>query len=308
MFSADAHDGTPVADGRATRIRLKGHDSRTRDLVLRAVVERGPITAATLAEEFGLTPTAVRRHLDALEIDGQIRLAPAGVDATGSRQLGRKKSRGRPARAYVAGTVRTGLATEYGQVATAALRYLAEQAGPHAVTAFARQRISQLESRYGHVVAAAGPDVLARARALAHALDADGFAATARPVGPMIPVLPVGKTTADGMHSHLSSIGLQICQGHCPVQEIAEEFPEFCEAETQAFARLLGVHVQRLSTLASGAHACTTYIPGRVGTTCQDDLNGRDGPQADLPAGPPDDPHPHTTPTTEHHPTERSPR
>ena len=71
----------------------------------------------------------------------------------------------------------------------------------------------------------------------------DGFAASARPVG-------TGGLT-----------GVQLCQGHCPVGRVAEEFPQFCDAETEAISRLLGVHVQRLATLAGGAHVCTTFIP-----------------------------------------------
>jgi hypothetical protein len=42
---------------------------------------------------------------------------------------------------------------------------------------------------------------------------------------------------------------------------VAEGFPQLCEAETQAFSRLLGVHVQRLATLAAGGHVCTTHVP-----------------------------------------------
>jgi hypothetical protein len=79
---------------------------------------------------------------------------------------------------------------------------------------------------------------------LVEALSEDGFAATARPVG-----------SSGGL------TGVQLCQGHCPVQHVAEEFPQFCEAETDAFSRLLGVHVQRLATLAGGHHVCTTFIP-----------------------------------------------
>ena len=55
---------------------------------------------------------------------------------------------------------------------------------------------------------------------------------------------------------------VQLCQGHCPVQHVAAEFPEFCDAETEAFSELLGVHVQRLATLAQGDHVCTTFVPG----------------------------------------------
>ena len=89
----------------------------------------------------------------------------------------------------------------------------------------------------------------ARTEALVEALSEDGFAATARPVG------------AGGL------TGVQLCQGHCPVQHVATEFPAFCEAETDAFSRLLGVHVQRLATLAGGHHVCTTFVPtGGIGS------------------------------------------
>ena len=85
-----------------------------------------------------------------------------------------------------------------------------------------------------------------RAGALVDALNADGYAASARPVGEA----GAGQLT-----------GIQLCQGHCPVQHVAAEFPQFCEAETEAFSRLLGVHVQRLATLAHGDHVCTTFVP-----------------------------------------------
>ena len=91
--------------------------------------------------------------------------------------------------------------------------------------------------------------------ALAAALTADGFAASTRPVGQGTPLA-----------------GVQLCQGHCPVQHVAAEFPQFCDAETDAFSRLLGVHVQRLATLAHGEHVCTTFIPlGVVHATTSDE-------------------------------------
>lgn len=255
MYSTTSTSGPEVRSGT--------HDASTRDLVLRAVVQGGPVTAADLAGELSLTPTAVRRHLDSLEDAGRIRQAPAAET---------RKGPGRPPRAYVAGDAPrpldpSGLSTAYDDIAAQALRFLAEQAGPDAVAAFARRRIADLEERYGRVVAAAGDDVIARARALAGALAQDGFAATARPVGPMPPLVRLdGESRSapdrEGGHAHVSTYGVQLCQGHCPVQQVAAEFPELCEAETEAFARLLGVHVQRLATLARGGHACTTYVPG----------------------------------------------
>ena len=55
--------------------------------------------------------------------------------------------------------------------------------------------------------------------------------------------------------------GVQICQHHCPVSHVAEEFPELCEAEQEAMAEVLGTHVQRLATIANGDFACTTHVP-----------------------------------------------
>ena len=55
--------------------------------------------------------------------------------------------------------------------------------------------------------------------------------------------------------------GVQLCQHHCPVAHVAAEFPQLCEAETAAFAELLGTHVQRLATIAHGDAVCTTHVP-----------------------------------------------
>jgi predicted ArsR family transcriptional regulator len=45
------------------------------------------------------------------------------------------------------------------------------------------------------------------------------------------------------------------------VSHVAHEFPQLCEAETEAIARVLGRHVQRLATIAHGDGVCTTCIP-----------------------------------------------
>jgi predicted ArsR family transcriptional regulator len=218
-------------------------EARTRDRVRQAISEDGPLTAAALAARLGLTPAAVRRHLDLLAEKGAIEEHDPSSAGTAGR------GRGRPARAYVLSEAgHAGLDSDYDDVATSALRFLAERAGVDAVDEFARERIAEFEQRYAAQLAGAGEDVVARAEALATALTADGFAASTRPVG-------TGTALA----------GVQLCQGHCPVQQVAAEFPQFCDAETDAFSRMLGVHVQRLATLAHGEHVCTTFIPLRAG-------------------------------------------
>jgi predicted ArsR family transcriptional regulator len=116
--------------------------------------------------------------------------------------------------------------------------------------------VGELERRYLPDVEAAGTEPAERARALAAGLTADGYAATVRPAAGGIP-----------------GLGMQLCQGHCPVQHVAREFPELCEAETHAFSRLLGVHVQRLATLAHGEHVCTTHVPATTGNVPASTVN-----------------------------------
>lgn len=212
-------------------------ESRTRDRVLQAISEQGPITAAALADGLGLTPAAVRRHLD--------NLTDAGLIA--SRETAHR-GRGRPARAHVLSEAgHQALESDYDHLATEALRFLASESGEAAVRRFAERRVGELEERYAVELAEAGEGLPARTEALVHALTRDGFAASARPVGEPATRGPL--------------TGIQLCQGHCPVQHAAREFPQFCDAETDAFSRLLGVHVQRLATLAHGDHVCTTFIP-----------------------------------------------
>jgi predicted ArsR family transcriptional regulator len=123
-------------------------------------------------------------------------------------------------------------------VAIDALDFLADVAGPDAVTRFAERRMGLVEDRYREALAQTGHEV-SPAQALAAALTQDGYVASTLP----------------------SASGEQLCQHHCPVAHLASQFPELCEVETRAFSRLLGVHVQRLATIAHGDGVCTTHVP-----------------------------------------------
>lgn len=238
-------------DGPSAQIVSPDPDERTRDRVLSAVLEQGPVSAAELGDSLGFTPAAMRRHLDALSQEGLIEVKRVRSSASGA---------GRPARRYVLSQRgQTSLGTDYLGIAVAALAQLAEAAGPEAIEDFARTRFSGMEERYRPIVEAAGPEVEARARALADALSADGFVGSTKTVGLPQPRGQVGSTSRPVM------LSVQLCQGHCPIQGLASAFPAFCDQETDVFARLLGVDVRRLSTLAGGGHVCTTHIPlGRI--------------------------------------------
>jgi len=209
-------------------------EAGTRQRVLQLVASAGPIAAPQIAQRLDLTPAAIRRHLSVLEQTEQIAVHESHGTAPARR--------GRPARLYVATNQgQAALSHRYSDIATDALRFLAQTGGTAAVEQFAEHRVAALEARLGEVLAKAGDGTADRVQALASALSDDGYAASARP-GP-------------GSHA------VQLCQGHCPVQDVAHEFPQLCEAEARAFSRLLGVHVQRLATLAGGGHVCTTNIP-----------------------------------------------
>jgi predicted ArsR family transcriptional regulator len=220
----------PVQAGPLNAVHLNT-EGRTRHEVARLLLEDGPMTAALVAQRLGISPTAVRRHLDALLADGEAETRDA--PRRGPR------GRGRPAKLFLlteAGRARFGHA--YDDLAVSAIRFLSEHAGEDAVRAFAERRVASLVEPHRAAITAS-EDPARRAQALATALTREGYAASARQVGS----------------------GEQLCQHHCPVAHVAAEFPQLCEAETEAFAELLGTHVQRLATIARGDAACTTHVP-----------------------------------------------
>lgn len=197
-------------------------EGRTRERVAELLLRTGGATAAQLGIELGLSSAAVRRHLDAMLTDGTV--AEQDAPHTGRR--------GRPARVFVVTeTGRAAFPQSYDALAASALRFLAATGGDAVVREFAAARVAELEQRYADVAAAPAADRPVR---LAEALSRDGYAATA--------------TSGE------------VCQHHCPVQHVAEEFPQLCEAETEFFGRLLGMPVLRLTTIAHGDSCCTAHV------------------------------------------------
>lgn len=205
----------------------------TRERVLQLIITDGPITANDLADRLKLTAAGIRRHLSALVNELHITSYEHAEKAVGP---------GRPAQYFVATSQGQSTLTKgYENIAVAALRYLKESGGEGAVEEFAEEQMAVLRAEIEPALKAAGDDMEERARVLAEELSRRGYAATIRSVAGA----PI----------------LQLCQGNCPVQDVAAQFPQICEAETRTIAQTLGVHVQRLATIASGEHVCTTSIP-----------------------------------------------
>ena len=206
-------------------------DPRTRDLVARSILENGPMSAVVLAEKLGFTPAGIRRHLDSLVAEGLlVAREPHIVSGRG---------RGRPSKVFVMSDAgREKFEHSYDDLAVSALKFLQTQMGPDALMAFANARAFEIERTLTPILEFE-TDSAARAEALSQFLTSEGYAAS---------VIP---------RAH----GEELCQHHCPIAHVASQFPQLCEAETQAFSRLLGTHVQRLATIAHGDGVCTTYIP-----------------------------------------------
>ena len=217
-------------------------DEPTRERVVRSILVSGPSTAADLAHRLDLTPAAVRRHLDHLLADGALEAREPRPSAA--------RGRGRPAKVFaITEAGREHFDQQYDDLAVQALRYLSETGGDEAVMEFARRRVAFIERDYESVTAA-HPE-LTPAEALARVFSSEGYAASVR----SLPLLNIG------LNAGVDSVSEQLCQQHCPVSHVAHEFPQLCEAETEAIGKVLGRHVQRLATIAHGDGVCTTCIP-----------------------------------------------
>lgn len=206
-------------------------DASTRERVARSILTHGPSTAGELAGRLGLTAAAVRRHLALL--------LEMGFVSSHEQRIRGSRGRGRPAHVYaLTDRGRGAFYQAYDVLALDALRYLEESAGPDAVKLFADKVVAGIEERFRTLE----PTRDTALDALVEALSEEGYVASLKPV----------------------ATGQQLCQYHCPVANVARQYPQLCEAETQIFSRLLNSHVQRLATIAHGEVVCNTHVPRPV--------------------------------------------
>ena len=221
-------------------VKLATAETKTREVIARSILENGPSTALVLAERLGITPAGIRRHLDVLLDEGVIEARKPRTTAN--------VGRGRPSKVFVmTDSGRTSFEHSYDDLAISALRFIAQgesaNEAPRSVSAFARSRADEMERKFRAQSRSDTRDKKIKrevsADALADFLTSEGYAANV----------------------HDISIGIELCQHHCPIAHVAAEFPQLCEMETEVFAKILGTHVQRLATIAHGDGVCTTVIP-----------------------------------------------
>ncbi|APT84799.1 helix-turn-helix transcriptional regulator [Corynebacterium aquilae] len=206
----------------------------TRQAILRTLLTSGPLTTADISSRLGLAAAGVRRHLDNLTWEELVETCPA-------RQP--NKGRGRPAKAFrltVKGRDRFG--HDYDSLASLAVETLRETGGEKAVKEFARKRVKKILQEVNEAVDTESLTPEEKAQRIADVLSRHGYAAEVR----------------------ATDRGVQLCQHHCPISEVASAHPELCEAEHEALAELFGQHIQPLASIADGHDICTTHIPAKV--------------------------------------------
>ena len=213
----------------------KSESDKTRDVVARSILESGPTTAVALAEKLDITPAGIRRHLDSLIAEGVL-------TSREPYQSSASRSRGRPSKVFLmTDEGREKFEHSYDDLAVAALKFMASKNGSHLVDEFAQTRAADFE-RKGQSIRNSNKSLLEKSKMLAKLLTKEGYSATTDKMGN----------------------GEEICQHHCPIAHVASEFPQLCEAETEAFSKILGTHVQRLATIADGDGVCTTFVPTNI--------------------------------------------
>jgi DeoR family suf operon transcriptional repressor len=190
--------------------------------LLVALKKRQPITVKELAEEFKITGNALRRHLKALEAAGvvQYRREVRGV--------------GGPTFAYALTEAgETLFPRAYAGPLAEALEIVRDQQGIDAVVSVFRKEWSALADEVRARIASL--PLARRAELVAELRTSQGYMADATSTGP----------------------GEAVIREHnCAIREVAERFPEVCNAEARFFAELLGASVEREAHILTGCNAC----------------------------------------------------
>lgn len=190
----------------------------------------GPLPAKEIVERLGLSMNAVRHHLKELEAGGLVGYA--------------REHRGVGAPAFVYRLTPAGEALfprRYEDAVARLLDYVVAKEGRQAAVEVLEARYRELADRLQATLTHATP--AERVSALARALAEEGYMPEVRANG------------APGVH---------LVEHNCPIQQVAERFPEVCEAEARFFAEVLQADVVRDKHIASGCGTCEYQIHTRA--------------------------------------------
>ncbi|HEY5492589.1 MAG TPA: helix-turn-helix domain-containing protein [Gemmatimonadaceae bacterium] len=205
----------------ATSLTLAGFKGMRSDILV-VLRKEQPLTMRALADHFGLTANALRRHLTEL-VDARLVVYRREIRGQGAPTFAYSLSDAGEAlfpRAYIDPLVD-------------ALESLRAREGTEAVVALFRKRWDTMaESAMPRLVTL---PLHERAQLLAELLTAEGYMSEA--------IAGLGDDTTIRHHN-------------CAVREIALRFPEVCSAEAEFIETVLGAPVERRAHLKDGCRAC----------------------------------------------------
>jgi DeoR family suf operon transcriptional repressor len=189
--------------------------------ILVALKKCQPVTAKALAEQFRVTPNALRRHLKELEAEGVVRY---------SREI---HGVGGPVFSYSLTPAGEALFPRAYEAALAeVLELVRQQHGDEGIVGLFRRRWDQIAAASKPALSAL--PLAQRATRLAELLTSLGYMAEV----------------------HGDSATPTLTEHNCAIRIIAERFPEVCAAEERFIAELLGTTVTRQAHIAKGANCC----------------------------------------------------
>ena len=203
---------------------LAGQRGLRGEILLR-IKKSQPITAKELADVFGVSANAIRRHLKELEAESLV---------VYSRE---NRGTGAPAYAFSLSENGEGLfPTQYSEVLTDVLESVARSGGREAVREMFAERFREYADRMRAEFRNASLEQ--KVEAVASLLSDQGFMAA---------------------WSNGSDV-LTLAEHNCSVRAAAEQFPEICAAEADFLRDVLQADIERHTYIPEGCNACQYSI------------------------------------------------
>ena len=203
----------------------------TRRAILVTLKKRGEAAADELAEELGITVSAVRQHLTGLQGDGWVAYTEV------------KGRPGRPRHLYgLTPTAEALFPRAYGDLTNELLDHIGSEDPELLPRIFERRRRARVERATARL---AGLPLAAQVQELARILDEDGYLAEA--------------VASDGG-------GFRIIEHNCAILSVALRYGVACGSELEFIREVLPTTtVERVSHMVAGAHTCAYEVRPREG-------------------------------------------
>lgn len=202
---------------------------KTRRALLHLLKTEGPLTAAYLAEQLGLTAMAVRQHLYALQAEKFVTVEEHPVPI------------GRPAKHWqLTEEADHFFPDAYSELSVSLIGALGDTFGPEGLGRVLVTRCARQQAAYTARIKSSAP-LKEKLQQLAQLRTEEGYMAEVKP----------GKKGS-----------FLFVENHCPICVAARECQGFCSAELDLFRKVLGpdVEIEREEHIISGARRCAYRV------------------------------------------------